>query len=166
MELGATVCFRQKPLCLTCPVRRFCAAARTGEPESFPRLAPKEMEQRKVTRIWCERGGALLLHRAGAAAKRFANMHELPMPEFVGLDHRTAARGELLAVKRRGITRFQITESIHAAPAPPARKTLHAELVWVPLAQLDAITLSGPHRRWVTEILAKREPQSSTRSRS
>ena len=27
MELGATVCVRQNPLCLTCPVRKFCAGA-------------------------------------------------------------------------------------------------------------------------------------------
>jgi hypothetical protein len=26
----------------------------------------------------------------------------------------------------------------------------------VPFAQLDTVTLSGPHRRWVTEILAVR----------
>lgn len=157
MELGATVCFRQNPLCLTCPVRAFCAAARRGEPGAFPRLAPKVMEQRSVTRIWCERGGALLLHRAAAGARRFANMHELPTAEQVGLDLASASRGELLAKKRRGITRYQITESIHAAPATFARKkTIHPELGWVPLAALETITLSGPHRRWVREILAQR----------
>lgn len=156
MELGATVCFRQKPLCLTCPVRAFCAAARKGEPESLPRLAPRQIEQRTVTRVWCERAGALLLHRAGAGARRFANMHELPTAEFAGLDTAGAARGPLLARRRRAITRFQITESIHAAPAP-SRKKMGPELVWVPLAELGAITLSGPHRRWVTEILAARK---------
>ncbi len=157
MELGATVCFRQKPLCLTCPVRAFCAAAKRGEPEAYPRLAPKQMEQRAVTRVWCERGGALLLHRAAANAKRFANLHELPTAEIVGLDLATASRGELLAKKRRGITRFQITESIHVAPSgTAARRGLSPELIWVPLTQLETITLSGPHRRWVTEILARR----------
>jgi A/G-specific adenine glycosylase len=154
MELGATVCFRQKPLCLTCPVRAFCAAAQRGEPEAFPRLAPKQMERQTVTRIWCERRGALLLHRAAPGAKRFANIHELPRPEHAGLAETAAARGELLAQKRRGITRFQITESIHAAAAP--KQKLNPELVWVPFAELDGITLSGPHRRWVSEILARR----------
>ena len=154
MELGATVCFRQNPLCLTCPVRAFCAAAKSGSPEAFPRLAPKQMEQRAVTRIWCERDGALLLHRAAENARRFANIHELPLPEHAGLTLEHATRGELLAKKRRGITRFQITESIHLAATP--RKKFNAELVWVPFTELSAITLSGPHRRWVTEILAKR----------
>lgn len=160
MELGATVCFRSKPLCLTCPVRLFCAAARRGEPESFPRLAPKQMEQHSVTRVWCERGGALLMHRAAADAKRFANMHELPTAEQVGLDEVAATRGNLLAKKRRGITRYQITESIHVAPhSLAARKPRHPDLGWVPLAELETITLSGPHRRWVREILAQRQPR-------
>jgi A/G-specific adenine glycosylase len=154
MELGATVCFRQNPLCLTCPLRGFCAAAKRGEPEAFPQLAPKQMERQTVTRIWCERRGALLLHRAGAGAKRFANMHELPLPEHAGLDQTTALRGDLLAKKRRGITRFQITESIHLASPPRAK--LGPELVWVAFKALDTITLSGPHRRWVSEILAAR----------
>ncbi|MSU50701.1 MAG: A/G-specific adenine glycosylase [Opitutus sp.] len=156
MELGATVCFRQNPLCRTCPVRPFCAGARRGEPEAFPRLAPKLMEQRTVTRVWCERAGALLLHRAPTDAKRFANMHELPTAEQLGLGDVAAARGQLLAKKRRSITRFQITETIRVAAAPRERKKLAPDLVWVPLAELDAITLSGPHRRWVTEILAAR----------
>jgi A/G-specific adenine glycosylase len=156
MELGATVCFRQKPLCLTCPVRSHCAAGRQGDPEAYPRLAPKVMEQRSVVRVWSERAGALLLHRAPPGARRFANLHELPTAEQAGLTDATAIRGERLATKRRGITRFQITEAIHVAPPPPAKTPLPAELVWVPIADLETITLSGPHRRWVKEILASR----------
>ncbi|HUR56564.1 MAG TPA: A/G-specific adenine glycosylase [Opitutaceae bacterium] len=154
MELGATVCLRHHPLCVTCPVREFCAGARTGNPEAYPRLASKEIEQRAVTRVWCERDGALLLHRAAADARRFANMHELPTAAHAGFADDRAARGELLAKKRRGITRFQITESIHLTPAP--RRRLATGLVWIPFAKLEAIALSGPHRRWVNEILARR----------
>ena len=153
MELGATVCFRHNPLCPTCPVRAFCAAASRGEPEAFPRLAAKQMEQRTVTRVWCEQKGTLLLHCAAAGARRFANIHELPTAEQVGLDPAKVARGELLAKKRRGITRFQITESIYTNTAPIGK--LSAELIWAPLDDLDSLTLSGPHRRWVREILAR-----------
>ena len=154
MELGATICFRQKPVCLTCPVRRFCAAARAGDPERFPRLAPKRIEQKAVARVWCERGGSLLLHRADATARRFANIHELPLAEHVGFDV-ASATAVPLAEKRRAITRFQITETIHTAPAP--RRKLDAGLVWVRLAELETVTLSGPHRRWILEILAARK---------
>ncbi len=156
MELGATVCVRQNPLCLTCPVRSFCAASRQGQPEAFPRLAPKAVEQRTVVRVWCERNGAILLHRTAAGARRLANLHELPTAEQAGLAEAAVLQGGLRAKKRRSITRFQITESIHSVPAPRGR--LRAGLVWVPLGELDQLTLSGPHRRWVREILANRSP--------
>ncbi|HWA85483.1 MAG TPA: A/G-specific adenine glycosylase [Opitutus sp.] len=154
MELGATVCFRHNPLCLTCPVRAFCAAARTGEPADFPRLAPKQIEQRAVNRVWCERDGALLLHRAQANARRLADLHELPTAEAAGVGAASLTPAKLLATRRRGITRFQITESIYAARPP--RRALEDGLVWIPLASLDAVVFSGPHRRWVNEILAAR----------
>jgi A/G-specific adenine glycosylase len=155
MELGATVCFRHNPLCLTCPVHEFCAGAKYGDPEAYPRLAAKQMEQRAVTRVWCERDGALLLHRSAASARRFANIHELPSAEQAGIGPDKAAQGELIAKKRRGITRFQITESIHVVRPPKGK--LATELVWVSLCDLESLTLSGPHRRWVAEILAKRK---------
>jgi A/G-specific adenine glycosylase len=64
----------------------------------------------------------------------------------------------LLAVKRRAITRFQITESIYAAkPTPALLKHIAKDetLEWVPLKQLDQITLSGPHRRWIGDLSAR-----------
>jgi A/G-specific adenine glycosylase len=156
MELGATVCFRQKPLCLTCPIRGFCAASRRGDAESYPQLAPKIMEQRAVTRVWCVRDKALLLHRGAVGARRLAEMHELPAMEHVGMAQNKFKPAQLIATKRRGITRFQITESIYAVKEPPAK--LAAELRWVPLTELQEVTLSGPHRRWIEEILAKLGP--------
>ncbi len=158
MELGATVCLRHNPLCLTCPVRAFCAGAARGEPEAYPRLAAKKMERREVVRVWCEKGGSLLLHRAPATSRRLANLHELPTAEHLGLTPAAALTGEQLGKYRRGITRFQIVESIHLASAP--KKLPSVDLHWVPVADLDTITLSGPHRRWVQEILAKRRSQN------
>jgi A/G-specific adenine glycosylase len=158
MELGATICFRQKPHCTVCPVFKLCAAGRMGDPERHPRLVPKQIEQLAVTRVWCRRGGQLLLHRTADGARRLARLYELPTPQHIGLTDAAAARGALLLKQRRGITRYQITESINAAPAP--RGKLAAGLRWVPVTELDALTLSGPHRRWVAELLRAREPAS------
>jgi A/G-specific adenine glycosylase len=69
MELGATVCSRRKPLCLTCPVADFCAARRTGREESVPRLAPKRIEQKSVLRTFCLERGRLLLRRGGGGGE-------------------------------------------------------------------------------------------------
>ena len=160
MELGATVCHRQKPLCLTCPVRSFCRAAAAGDPESHPRLAPKVIEKKEITRVWCVRNGAVLLHRTAASARRLANVHELPAAEHVALESDAVRRAPCLATRRRGITRYAITETIHAAALPrgivaqPATATnATGELVWIALDELETVLLSGPHRRWVNELL-------------
>ena len=152
MELGATVCHRQNPLCTVCPVLVFCVGAKRGEPEAFPVLTPKIIEQRAVTRVWCLRDEELLLHRTAAGAKRLANLHELPTAEHLGLEPAAFNKATLLAKKKRGITRFAITESIHRVDSPRGR--LAEGLVWVSVAEIETLTLSGPHRRWVTELLA------------
>lgn len=158
MELGATVCHRQKPLCTICPVLAFCAAGRGGDAEAYPRLAAKVIEQRAVSRVWCVHEGRLLLHRTASDARRLANMHELPAVEHLGPAGQVPlADAPLLAKKKRGITRFAITESIHAveASALPPETSRQPGLVWVPIQKLDTLTMSGPHRRWVSELLAR-----------
>ena len=187
MELGATVCLRQNPRCMVCPLAEFCAARKSGEPGKFPRLKPKLIEQRAVIRVWCEHRGKLLLRRGHAKARRLAGLHELPELIDLGLSLRGARKGDeaihldrdecislggharqgrarddktkvtLLAVKRRTITRFQITESIYRTSLTPALRKLIAKsdsLEWVPFKQLDRVTLSGPHRRWIGELRA------------
>ncbi len=156
MELGATVCLRQNPMCLVCPVAEFCAGRKSGEPENFPKLKPKQIEQRSVTRIWCEYASKLLLRRGHTKARRLAGLHELPEASDLGLG--TPDKKSLLAVKRRAITRFQITESIYLVkPTAALLKRIKADeaLEWVPLKQLDRITLSGPHKRWIGELLKR-----------
>ena len=155
MELGATVCLRPNPQCLICPVAEFCIARATGTPEKFPRLKPKVVEQKTVTRVWCEHRGRLLLRRGHAKARRLAGLHELPETPDLGV--KPLAKS-LLAVKRRAITRFVITESIYAVKPTAAllkRIAKDKALEWVTLKQLDRVTLSGPHRRWIQELLAK-----------
>ena len=153
MELGATVCFRQRPRCGSCPVAKFCAARKAGAPEKFPRLQPKPTVQMFVIRTFCLHRGALLLHRSHAKAKRLAGLYELPEASALGF---VPGEKSLLATKRRAITRFQITESIYRVkPTSAQLKRIAGEesLEWVPLDKLDGITLSGPHKRWIGELL-------------
>jgi len=154
MELGATICLRQNPLCTVCPVLEFCAARKSGDPERYPRLAPKKIEQVAVTRVWCEDRGRLLLHRADGASRRLAHQHELPTPAQAGLDEVAVQQGELLARKQRSITRYRITESIYRVAAKPGAPL--PGLAWVSLQDLATLTLSGPHRRWIEGLLQSR----------
>lgn len=155
MELGATVCLRQNPQCTLCPVTTFCIARESGAPEKLPRLKPKQIEKREVARVWCVRRGQLLLLRGHAKAKRLAGLYELPEASALGA---TPPGKSLLLRKRRAITRYQITESIHRVKLSPAQlKRIAADvsLEWVPLDKLDRIALSGPHRKWIGELLEK-----------
>lgn len=157
MELGATVCMRQKPMCLVCPVAEFCAGREHGTPENYPRLQPKQIEQRTVARVWCEHRGQLLLRRGAAGAKRLAGLHELP--EASDLGQKTPDASTLLVAKKRTITRFQIAESIYKVePDAALLKFIEAQpsLEWVALAEIEKVTLSGPHKRWIGELLAAR----------
>ncbi len=163
MELGATVCARAKPLCPTCPVAEFCVARRRGDPEAFPKLTPKKIEQRQVVRVWCEHGGKLLLRRGAAGARRLAGLHELPEPADVGGE---VGAAELLATERRAITRYQITERIYRVKADAALRRRVAKLptlVWVDATELASLTLSGPHRRWIRQLQDAATPAQKKR---
>jgi A/G-specific adenine glycosylase len=151
MELGATLCTKAKPQCRLCPVREFCAGAASGAAEAFPRLKTKAITAVDVVRVWCVRRDSLLLHRNHDRAARLAGLHELPTAEQAGMTDEAARGGRLLATKRRAITRFQITEFIHEPIAPSGDGE---GLEWVPLAKIGQCALSGPHRRWVEELLA------------
>lgn len=154
MELGATVCFRAKPLCLTCPVATFCAARHAGNAAELPRFAPKQIEQKSVIRTLVLDRGRILLRRGSANAKRLAGLHELPEASDLGVKPDATT---LLATKRRAITRFQITEQIHAVKLDSAlrqRIAANPELEWVPRDELARVTLSGPHKRWLAELLS------------
>ncbi|HVU37801.1 MAG TPA: A/G-specific adenine glycosylase [Opitutales bacterium] len=150
MELGATVCTRRNPTCLICPLLTWCAAAQSGNPEALPRLAAKKTERVEIARLWIEHDGALLLHRKPAGAKRLAHLCELPE---AGMLPGAKIEKMPLAVKRRTIVNHLYLESIHRATLPASiGKILPKEFLWASPAQLQRLTLSGPHRKWVAEL--------------
>ena len=151
MELGATVCVRRNPHCAICPVAKLCAANHQKSPEAYPSLVAKKIEKVTVNRAWCEQRGRVLLHRTSGNAKRLAHLHELPTFEQIGLSP-DGHDFPLIAKKNRSITRYRITEMIYQVS--PRRVPKSDELIWVPRDEIDTLSLSGPHRRWVRELLA------------
>jgi len=154
MELGATVCHRRSPACLLCPVKAFCAGTKKT-PESFPKLTQKKIEKKEIVRIWCIKDGSLLLHRASAQAKRLSGIHELPTASQVDIDEDKLKPSDLIFKKVRTITRFQMQESIYRISR--IKNKLSSSLVWIPFTTLSKITLSGPHKRWISEIQIKQK---------
>lgn len=152
MELGATLCSKHKPLCTLCPVLAFCQGAAHGAPEALPRIARKATETVEVERLWILSGHRLLLHRIPAEASQLAGQYELPRIEQLPLDIKKHAK---ITTKTRSITHRRIHEHIYSIPNAQVSDALaqSPELHWINTTDLEQITLSGPHRRWVNELL-------------
>ncbi len=169
MELGATVCFRQKPLCTVCPVVQFCQAARLGNASSLPRIERRKTEVVVLKRLWVIEGDKILLHKRPEHSKRLANIYEIPLAENLvkNLD-----KDQLLTQKKRGISNQLFTEEIYQPTLTPMlKRTIQKQqkidnLYWVSKGVLDQITLSGPHRKWINELLnqSKKAKKSVTSS--
>ncbi len=154
MELGATVCTKQKPKCGVCPVQSFCVASQSGNPQNFPCLEKKQFKDRSVERALCYSQGRLLLEQRSSDAKRLANIYELPLLKELMLKDKATA--SLLVTKKRGIGLDRIEEKIYQVSENKLcllqlKKQTH--LTWVTLEQLDTLVLSGPHKRWLQELL-------------
>lgn len=173
MELGATVCQKHHPMCTVCPVVAFCAGAAQGSPEQLPKIERKATVSIEIERLWIIREGKVLLHRIPDDAKQLAGQYELPNVEAFKCTGGSTACGndgalpsrKLLLTKSRGITNKRIKERIYEYVGVPALAGSEPDLnppkggtptehEWVAVGDLDNITLSGPHRRWVKELLS------------
>ena len=154
MELGATVCTKGNPKCEVCPLGSICRA-RNHDPERLPRKFPPKTTKELCHRAWVEREGYLLLCRADPHSRRLAEILELPTLQAIGLPLDRLPQGRLLATRKRGIGNSQITERIWDVPG--AVEANGKELHWIPFGKLKNETLSGPHKRWIKEILQARQ---------
>lgn len=154
MELGATVCTKANPLCTICPLSQFCKA-RGKSPERLPLKAAVKIRKETVHRAWIEEKGRLLLHAANSKRARLAGIYELPSFSSVGLDEKTESSNgrHLLGHYKRGIGNSQITEPIWQVTLKQVPEG--EDLKWIALDKLETVTLSGPHKRWIKEILSK-----------
>ena len=105
--------------------------------------------QVEIDRAWIVQKRQVLLHRIPEGAGQLAGQYELPELETVAA---TGSEKRLLARKSRSITHRRIKEHIYATQFNGATDP---SLKWVAFSALEHITLSGPHRRWVNELLAK-----------
>ena len=145
MELGATVCLKHKPLCTVCPILKFCASNKNGTQNELPKIERKATVQVEIDRAWIVEDAKLLLHRIPESAGQLAGQYELP--ELSAVKARTSP--QLIASKSRSITHRRIKEYIYETIVAGIDDSLE----WVALDELEAITLSGPHRRWISELL-------------
>jgi A/G-specific adenine glycosylase len=142
MDLGATICRPKAPLCERCPVAEFCAALKTGAPESYPRKGVKAERPRR-------HGAAFLLTRGDEVAlvRRppkglLGGMLALPSTEWRaapwGEAEATAAAPAPAAWRPAGeiehvFTHFSLTLRVYRAEGAMA------DAVWTPRSGLGAL---------------------------
>ena len=153
MELGATVCTKHSPQCSACPVSEYCQANGNGTVAMHPKLARRKIIRKTIDRVFAQHEGHLLLHKIPQQSIRLANFCELPaIADFIESEQ----LGELLASKSRGISNERIIENIYAyQPSAAMLATIerHKDYFWADARQLTRLTLSGPHKRWIHELL-------------
>jgi A/G-specific adenine glycosylase len=144
MELGATVCLPQRPLCLHCPVQRFCKTR--GEHQAPP---PKKMRNRQIAYALLrrDRPGAtqVLLYQRPLSASLMPGMWELPEVEMREDDH---DRVELTLRHAITVTNYRVhvlrfTEH-EATLRWPKQKTPQQ---WTESSELGALPLTGLTRK-------------------
>jgi len=149
MELGATVCRKTRPACLLCPVQQHCQAFLEGNPESIPVIQRKASISRQVARLWLLHQDRILLQFYPLNSTRLAGIAELPELE-------SHPDKKAVLIRSRGISSERIRESVFTLgdKDPLSVHCLSLETTrWVPLVQLSQVPLSGPHKRWIQQIL-------------
>ena len=142
LDLGALVCLPRQPMCVICPVKKFCCAhnPQTLPIKKIPR-PPKELIEARAFTLCRNR---ILLEQSSG---RWHGMWILPLVQ---------ARSVITRPIHTSIfpfTNHRITLKVFAQPAPRTRaRGQH----WFSLAQLASIPLPSPHRRAVEQLLAKR----------
>jgi A/G-specific adenine glycosylase len=65
MDLGATICTPRSPACGLCPFLGACSAQKAGDPEAYPRKAPKAVKQPRygLAYVVTRTDGALLVRK-------------------------------------------------------------------------------------------------------
>jgi A/G-specific adenine glycosylase len=144
MELGATVCLPQHPLCLQCPVQPFCATR--GEHQAPP---PKKMRSQQIAYALLRRDHAditqVLLQRRPLSASLMPGMWELPEVAMQPDDHQRveiALRHAITVTNYHvRVLRFSEREARNRWPAQRHPRQ------WAKSSELGSLPLTGLARK-------------------
>jgi len=144
MELGATVCLPQRPLCLQCPVHPFCATR--GEHQAPP---PKKMRNQQIAYALLRRDQAditqVLLQRRPLSASLMPGMWELPEVAMQPDDHQRVeiALRHAITVTNYHVRVLRFSEREARSRWPAQRYPRQ----WAKSSELGSLPLTGLARK-------------------
>lgn len=155
MDLGATVCTRNRPKCLECPVQKMCVAAANGETDQIPAPRPKKtIPERSGIVIWLrDAKGAHYLEKRSTAGI-WGALWSLPQFDTLAtaeiwLRERRVAGIEQLPDIRHAFTHFKLTLTPIMANVDSERLKLREldKSCWADADTLATLGIPAPIRK-------------------
>ena len=142
MDLGATICRPKAPLCERCPISEGCAAFAQGDPETYPRKAPKAARPRRhgVAYILTRGNEVALVRRPPKGL--LGGMLALPTSDWRAgaWDEAEALAAAPMAADWRAVGEVEHVFTHFSLTLRLLRAEGNAEgLIWTPRAGLDAL---------------------------
>jgi A/G-specific adenine glycosylase len=136
MELGATICLPGEPLCVECPIRKFCRTRGRGKGTgpNAPQL------KREIVFVLAADNGCVRLIRRPKDASLMPGMWELPSREAIG------SSDEMMFSVKHSITVTDFNVRVIAGNGVPSR-----EGTWVKISRLNTIPLTGLAKKILRE---------------
>ena len=122
MDIGATLCRPEAPLCTQCPLRKFCKACGEEDPAVYPEKAAKTARKSlAIVFAWIEHEGALLLEQRPLDGL-WPGLWEMPSASGAGAKQVLAKRlgqplGPLLARVSHELTHRHVVAWVYQAKA-------------------------------------------------
>ena len=166
MDLGSTSCTPKKPACALCPLNADCAARARGDPETFPRKAPKKTGTLRRGAAFVVTRGAELLVRSRSEKGLLGGMTEVPTSDWLAAQDDKTALKQAPALKgvarwhrKAGIvthvfTHFPLELVVYTASVP-ARSRAPEGMRFVPIATLADEALPNVMRKVIAHGLPK-----------
>jgi A/G-specific adenine glycosylase len=167
MDLGATICTPKKPACVLCPWMQACVSRRRGDPQTFPRKAPKRAgDLRRGAAFVLLRADGTILLRTRPSEGLLGGMTEVPTTDWTADFSITNALAcaprpgrampewrRLPGVVTHTFTHFPLELFVYAAkvdagtPQPGGTR-------WVPVCDLAGEALPNVMRKVVAKVVS------------
>lgn len=167
MDLGATICTPRKPACGVCPFLDACLGQKSGQPEAWPRKAPKAGKVMRYGAAFVAiRADGALLVRTRPPKGLLGGMTEVPGTAWLasGLPNDALAQAPLLArwerepgIVRHIFTHFPLELTVFSASLP-AGTLAPSGMRWISANEIAGEAFPTVFRKVLAIALTSRPP--------
>ncbi len=140
MELGATVCKPTSPSCESCPISHSCQAFAARQVALYPVANPRPVvvEMSWPALVWLVEEHVACVR--AQATEWWSEMYRFPRLDEVEVD------AKLVGQAKHTVTRHRVTFPVYVRHDQTLSQR-DSNLIWIPLADLDAIPLPSAMRK-------------------